>query len=139
MTTSAIDALLLRDHLRAPGGRPHTNAAWSGRFQKRLAGINAVPWMLATGEDCRYECTQGGRLDLRMRLMHRYVDRVIALTTTDAAVRDVLLRTFNLLLPPSKLFQPSVLAKVARQAIARTTPRPRVKEHVMITRERVTS
>jgi flavin-dependent dehydrogenase len=117
MTTSAIGALLLRDHLRAPGGTRYTKAAWTARFQKRLAAINAVPWMLATGEDCRYECTQGRRLDLSVRLMHRYVDRVIALTTTDAAVRDVLLRTFNLMLPPSSLFHPSVVAKVASQAI----------------------
>jgi O-acetyl-ADP-ribose deacetylase len=108
------------------------------RFQKQLAAINAVPWMLATGEDCRYECTVGRRLDLGTRLMQRYVDRVIALTT-DAAVRDVLLRTFNLLRPPSKLFQPAIVAKVARQAITRTNLLPRLKRHAVMEGERVTS
>ncbi|MGH9158513.1 MAG: NAD(P)/FAD-dependent oxidoreductase [Vicinamibacteraceae bacterium] len=139
MTTSAIGALLLRDQLRVRRGRPYTTAAWSARFQKRLAAINAVPWMLATGEDCRYECTVGRRLDLKMRLMHRYVDRVIALTTTDAAVRDVLLRTFNLVVPPSKLFQPSIVAKVARQAMTWTNPVARLKRYALMEREHVTS
>ncbi|MPY86803.1 MAG: 2-polyprenyl-6-methoxyphenol hydroxylase-like oxidoreductase [Luteitalea sp.] len=119
MTTAAIGALLLREHLRASGSTTVSRAerAWSARFQTRLAAINRVPWMLATGEDCRFKGSEGRRLDLELRVMHRYLDRVVALTTHDPAVRDVLLRTFNLLIPPSRLFHPSILAKVARQAI----------------------
>jgi 2-polyprenyl-6-methoxyphenol hydroxylase-like FAD-dependent oxidoreductase len=92
------------------------------RFQKRLAKINSLPWALATNEDCRYRGTEGASRTLKARLMHAYLDRVIAITTKDIKVRALWLKVFQMLKPPSVLFSPSVLLKVLREIIAQ--PRP---------------
>ena len=119
MTTAALGAEALAQTLREqsrrrPDGRLE---GLSGRFQKRLARVNAGPWMLATGEDYRYREVEGGRPTLATRLTHRYMDGVVRLSTTDRGVRRLLLEVFNMLAPPSALFRPSVAARVAGSAL----------------------
>ncbi len=113
MTTAALGAEALEACLRGD------LAGLSKRFQKKLAKVNAAPWMLATGEDYRYRGTEGGTLDLMTRFMHRYMDRVMELSTGDAAVRLRLLKAFNLIEPPTTLFHPYLAAKVLRREIPR--------------------
>lgn len=86
-------------------------------FQKKLARVNAAPWMLATGEDYRYLGIEGGMPDRKTRLMHRYMDRVMQLSTRDADVRLALLEAFNLIKAPTALFSPRIIARILRQAI----------------------
>src|SRR6185369_15819850 len=107
MTTAALGALTLRQCLREGKSK-----GLSRRFQKRLAKVNATPWMLATGEDYRYRETVGGSPTLMARFMHHYMDHVVQLATRSVPVRKVLLRAFNMLVPPSALFQPKVLFRV---------------------------
>ena len=68
--------------------------------------------MLATGEDYRYRETEGGAPTAMTRFMHRYMDQVIHLSTHSVTVRRVLMRAFNILVPPTALFQPQVLFRV---------------------------
>ena len=103
MTTAALGAMTLRQCLREGNLR---------RFQKRLAKVNTTPWMLATNEDYRYRETVGGTPTLMTRFMHLYMDHVIQLATHSVPVRRVLLRAFNMLVPPSALFHPKVLFRV---------------------------
>jgi hypothetical protein len=84
----------------------------SRRFQKQLARVNEAPWMLATGEDYRYRETEGGAPTAMTRFMHRYMDQVIQLSTHSVTVRRVLMRAFNILVPPAALFHPRVLFRV---------------------------
>ena len=133
MTTAALGAMTLQGCLR----EQNLNGL-SRRFQKRLAKVIAAPWMLAIGEDYRYRETEGGSPSLTTRFMHRYMDRVVQLATYSVAVRTVLLRAFNMLTPPTALFQPRVLFRVLLQVFK---PRPRpaerparykpVKKHVL--------
>jgi 2-polyprenyl-6-methoxyphenol hydroxylase-like FAD-dependent oxidoreductase len=106
MTTAALGAIELRKCLR------DGNRNLSRRFQKRLAKINATPWLLATSEDYRYRETVGGSPTLMTRFMHRYMDQVVQLATHSVPVREALLLTFNMLTPPSALFRPRVLFPV---------------------------
>jgi 2-polyprenyl-6-methoxyphenol hydroxylase-like FAD-dependent oxidoreductase len=106
MTTAALAAMTLRQCLR------ETNANLSRRFQKRLAKVNAAPWLLATGEDYRYRETVGGSPTLMTRFMHRYMDHVVQLATHSVPVRKVLLLAFNMLVPPTALFHPKVSSRV---------------------------
>jgi 2-polyprenyl-6-methoxyphenol hydroxylase-like FAD-dependent oxidoreductase len=110
MTTAALGAMTLQQCLRE-----QKMSGLSRRFQKRLAKVNAAPWMLAIGEDYRYPETEGGSPSLMTRFMHRYMDRVVQLATHSVAVRTVLLRAFNMLVPPTALFQPRVLFRVLLQ------------------------
>ena len=112
MTTAALGAMTLRQCLR----EQNLNGL-SRRFQKRLAKVIAAPWMLAIGEDYRYPETEGGSPSLMTRFMHRYMDRVVQLATHSVAVRTVLLRAFNMLVPPTALFQPRVLLRVLLQLL----------------------
>ena len=77
--------------------------------------MNEAPWLLATGEDYRYRETVGGSPSLMTRFMHRYMDHVVQLATQSVAVSNVLLRAFNMLVPPTALFQPRVLFRVLLQ------------------------
>jgi len=110
MTTAALGAIELQNCLRE-----QNMSGLSRRFQKRLAKVIAAPWMLAIGEDYRYPETEGGSPSLMTRFMHRYMDRVVQLATHSVAVRTVLLRAFNMLVPPTALFQPRVLFRVLLQ------------------------
>ncbi len=75
--------------------------------------------MLATGEDFRVRGVEGGKPSAVNRFMHRYMDRVLELSTKDVAVRLTLLEVFNLLKPPTALFAPAIVKKVLRQVAAR--------------------
>ena len=116
MTVASLGALTLEQSLRDQQ-RLHTDGSLRGlapRFQKQLAKVNKAPWLLATGEDYRYPETDGGKPGVMTRFMHRYMDRVVQLTTQDVAVRSVLLNAFSMLVPPSALFGRAVLFRVLR-------------------------
>lgn len=123
MTTAALGAMTLQKCLREANGRlDHL----SRRFQKRLAKINAAPWMLATGEDYRYRETVGGSPTLMTRFMHRYMDQVIQLATHSVPVRKILLQAFNMLVSPAALFHPKVLSRVLLNVLKPTGSRIRI-------------
>ena len=140
MTTAALGAMTLQKCLRKQNGNLH---GLSRRFQKRLAKVNAAPWMMATGEDYRYRETVGGSPSLMNRFMHHYMDQVFRLATRSVSVRTVLLRVFNMLVPPTALFQPKVLFRVLLQAISPFRPEPQretkeVKKQITFSPEPVT-
>ena len=112
MTTAALGVMALDKCLRERNGKLN---GLSRRFQKRLAKINEAPWLLATGEDYRYPETVGGSPSLMTKFMHRYMDHVVQLATQSVTVRKVLLQAFNMLVPPTALFQPRVLFRVLLQ------------------------
>lgn len=114
MTTAALGAMTLQKCLREQNG---SLRGLSRHYQKQLAKVNAAPWLLATGEDYRYRETVGGSPGLMNRFMHHYMDQVFRLATRSVSVRTVLLRVFNMLVPPAALFQPKVLFRVLLQAI----------------------
>jgi len=114
MTTAALGALTLRKCLLEQNGSLN---GLSRRFQKRLAKVNETPWMLATSEDYRYDETVGGSPSRMARFMHSYMGHVIELSTRSVVVRNVLLKAFNMLIPPSALFRPRVLFRVLLQML----------------------
>lgn len=125
MTAAALGALALDETLGAqrrlhPGGELHGLAR---RFQKRLAKANAAPWLLATGEDFRYREVEGGTPSVVTRLLHRYMDAVVGLSTRDEAVRRVLLENIHMLRTPPSLFHPRVSLRVLAHTLG-LTPRP---------------
>ncbi len=119
MTVAAMAAEALDEVLRQPGGgdRVDRSAGLARRFQRRLAEVNATPWLMATGADLNWPTTVGGNLRRRDRLVQRYMDRVIRLTTQDVTANRVFLEVGHLLRPPSALFAPQIIAGVLRQAM----------------------
>jgi len=113
MTTAAIGVEMLADRLAEGGRGGALTAGFGRRFQRRLAQLNANPWRLATSEDLRLPQTVGGRAGLGVRLMHRYIDRIVQLTTAREDVRLAFLRTMNMLDAPAALFAPRIVRAVA--------------------------
>jgi 2-polyprenyl-6-methoxyphenol hydroxylase-like FAD-dependent oxidoreductase len=106
MSVSGLSGLVLQGWLRSGGT--------SATFQKRLATAVSTPWLLATSEDFRFPTTEGGRRGVTTKLMHRYIDRVIAVGTVDNVVLDTFIGVVHLVQPPSALFRPSIFARVLR-------------------------
>ena len=107
MSTAALGAITLNQCLNFGGLQ-----GLSRRFQKQLAKVNTTPWMLATSEDFRYRITEGGSPIWTTQLMHSYMDQVLLLSTKSVNVRRLLLEVFNLLKPPSVMFQPHIILQV---------------------------
>ena len=119
MTIASLGALTLAKCLREQT-RLRPDGSFTGlsrRFQKQLARVTKTPWMLATSEDYRYRETDGAGPGLMTRFMHRYMENVLLLATKSVSVRSVLLRVFNILAPPTTLFQPRVLFRVLFQML----------------------
>jgi pimeloyl-ACP methyl ester carboxylesterase/2-polyprenyl-6-methoxyphenol hydroxylase-like FAD-dependent oxidoreductase len=106
MTVAATEALVLRGWLK-DGLSAHD-------FQQRLAKAIANPWLLATGEDFRYPTTEGGRPNVATRLMHRYLDRVNATSTTDPVVARAFNNVVQMVAQPTLLFHPEVVVRTLR-------------------------
>jgi 2-polyprenyl-6-methoxyphenol hydroxylase-like FAD-dependent oxidoreductase len=114
ITVAALGVLTLDQCLRQQNQR-RSNRALTGlaqRFQKQLAKVNTVPWLMATGDDFRWPTTEGGQPDSMTRLMHWYLDRVMLVASESAEVYKVLVEVLHLLKPPTALFQPGILAQV---------------------------
>lgn len=114
MTMAAIAALVLQQGLhdqlqRRPAGNLN---GFARRFQKALARANSTPWLLATGQDLRFPGAQEGRPRFGITLMHRYVDRLTALSTRDPNVRQRFLEVLHMIKPMGVLFRPDTVFKV---------------------------
>lgn len=97
----------------------------SQRFQQAIARDIKTPWLLSTGEDLRYPGAEGKR-SLSIRLLNRYMRRVVELTATDPRMTATLLRVRNLLKPLSTLFRPRIILAVLRQELAAIRQQPGV-------------
>ncbi len=126
MTVAALGALTLGECLQAqPAG---DMAGLAGRFQKRLAKVNAGPWQLATGQDLRWPCAAAGhKTDPVTRLVQRYFDRVLEAMVDNGEIAEAFSQVQNMLKPPTSLFNPRIVWQVLR-ANGRTTGTPSVEK-----------
>lgn len=108
MSAAAMGADLLDQCLR----RNPLGDNFAKGFQQRLAKINQLPWTLATAEDFRWPNTVGDHPGWLTRLMHRYIDRVVALIPKDVTVGRSFLEVMHLLEGPQHLIRPAVSARV---------------------------
>ena len=92
MTAVALDRDLA-EHRRRSG---EDLAGFARRFQRRVATTNAGAWTMATSEDLRYPWTEGARLSLPTRIMHRYADRVLEVANGNPQVNTAFVNMVNL-------------------------------------------
>jgi 2-polyprenyl-6-methoxyphenol hydroxylase-like FAD-dependent oxidoreductase len=127
MSVAAIEAQSLDRCLREQEmfARNKGLVGFTQRFQQAIVRDIKTPWLLSTGEDLRYPGAEGKR-SLSIRLLNRYMRRVIELTASDPRVTTTLLRVRNLLKPLSTLFQPRIILAVLRQELAAFRRQPTV-------------
>jgi flavin-dependent dehydrogenase len=116
MTAAALGAEVLdrwlREELsyRGPG---------RGRvFQRRLARATAAAWQLSAGADYRFRTMEGPPQGRVARLTGTYIAGVMRAATRLPWVRRRLEEVLHLLRPPSALFGPGVLARLAWDRLA---------------------
>jgi 2-polyprenyl-6-methoxyphenol hydroxylase-like FAD-dependent oxidoreductase len=109
MTVCGLEALEIAAALDAA---PAPSPGFSSRLQRRLARVVDGPWLMATGEDLRWVGTVGTRAGRVTRLLHWYLDRVIARIPSDPEVFRAFAEVGHLVRPPSALFRPGLMARV---------------------------
>ena len=67
---------------------------------------------MATSEDLRWSTTVGAKPDLKMRLMHEYIEKVISAGCHNNSVYQTFIEVAHLLKPPTALFAPEVFFPV---------------------------
>jgi 2-polyprenyl-6-methoxyphenol hydroxylase-like FAD-dependent oxidoreductase len=129
MSVAAVEAQTLDRCLREQEQFAGNNgvAGFTQRFQQAIARDIKTPWLLSTGEDLRYPGAQGKRSP-SIRLLNRYMRRVIELTASDPQMAATLLRVRHLLKPLSTLFRPRIILAVLRQELTTVRRKPAVTE-----------
>jgi 2-polyprenyl-6-methoxyphenol hydroxylase-like FAD-dependent oxidoreductase len=111
MTVSAREALALDEALRERTDLCHLPA----RFHRKIASIVDSAWGPTTGEDFRYEETEGER-PAGMALIHWYTGRIHERCAHDTALALAFYRVMHMIDPPTALFRPSAVARVLRKS-----------------------
>ena len=109
MSVAAISAMTLDRCLRGAGGLDRL----ARRFQRLAAKDASGAWLVATGEDLRYDTTVGPPVGPSTRILNRYVDRIVAVANVDPAVCTRLVEVLALTAEPQSLFRPEVLWRAA--------------------------
>jgi 2-polyprenyl-6-methoxyphenol hydroxylase-like FAD-dependent oxidoreductase len=114
MTVAAIEAAEIGSCLREQRRlAPHGDlTGLAQRIQRRLGKAVTGPWLMATGADLRFPTTAGGRPTPTARLIQKYIDRVMAVTSEDPSVFAAFWEVVNVQAPPTRLFRPAVLRRV---------------------------
>lgn len=102
MTLAAIGAAALGDMLARRGAGPGLARA----FQRRLAALNRIPWLLATSQDLRH----GSTGPLSSRLIRAYTDRFMLRIPGDRAAAEAFVRALHLV-EPTAFLAPGIVAR----------------------------
>ena len=106
MTVAALEALALQRCLRRG-----ENGLARRHFQATAKAVG-VAWQMATGADLSLPEVEGPR-PLPVRIANKYVDRVLAAAESDIVVAEQFARVIGFLDPPTTLFHPALIARVA--------------------------
>jgi 2-polyprenyl-6-methoxyphenol hydroxylase-like FAD-dependent oxidoreductase len=116
MTAAALGAEVLDRWLREE--LSYRGPGRSRVFQRCVARATAAAWLLSAGADYGFRTTQGPPQGRIARLMGCYLAAVMRSATRRPWVRRRLAEVLHLLRPPSALFGPGVLARLAWDRLA---------------------
>jgi hypothetical protein len=105
MTVAALEALALRDCLRA------SRVDLPRRYFQQAARIIDIPWDMSAGGDLALPGVVGPRT-VKTRILNAYLARVLRAAETDATVALAFHRAVNLIRRPTTLFAPGILRRV---------------------------
>src|SRR5262249_925033 len=80
-------------------------------YYRSVAKVIDVPWQLAVGEDFRYPEVTGPR-QLGGAFVNWYVEKVHRAASYDPQVAECFYSVLHLLIRPSALFTPTIIARV---------------------------
>jgi 2-polyprenyl-6-methoxyphenol hydroxylase-like FAD-dependent oxidoreductase len=110
MTCAALEALALG---RILDKHEDATAVMARDYYREVGSILATPWRFAAGGDFAFPETQGPK-PLGINLLNRYSRRVQLAARFDPVVRRTFSSVQHLVIPPSALFQPTIVGKVVK-------------------------
>ena len=110
MSVAAMEALVLRNHLRSRR-EPAPRALFAD-----MARTIDVPWDLAAGGDLAFPDVVGERTP-KVRIANAYIPRLHAAAAHDAKLAVAFLRVAGMLDPPARLFRPDIAVRVLRASL----------------------
>jgi 2-polyprenyl-6-methoxyphenol hydroxylase-like FAD-dependent oxidoreductase len=122
MSAAAVAAAALRETLQAvPVPLP---AGVTRGFQRQLAALNQIPWLMAAGEDFRWPSTEGERPPPGPMtwLTHGYADRVIDIIPRSPAAHRAFIKVWHMTESSATLLHPRIVADVLRLRAGQTPP-----------------
>jgi 2-polyprenyl-6-methoxyphenol hydroxylase-like FAD-dependent oxidoreductase len=134
MTTAALGALTLEECLNKQLSH-HADGSLVGLsrcFHKQLSKIISVPWLMATGEDFRWQTTVGKRPNLLTQMMQMYLDQVLLLAAEKADIHRLFLEVLHLIKPPSAFFQLHILKQVLQRIINNSHKNGKTREVIQL-------
>jgi len=85
-------------------------------------GMRIHPWSIAAGGDLANPKVEGKRTLAMMRLVERYLQRLLLASAEDTQLSLAFQRVTNLMDPPSALFQPQIVKRVLFAKRQQTAP-----------------
>ncbi|BDA69088.1 hypothetical protein MicvaDRAFT_0831 [Rivularia sp. IAM M-261] len=118
MTVAALGVLQLEEcliEIKASG----TLNGLTAKFQKRLAKINASPWIAATSQDAKYPSVKGitKQPTGAEKFIGWYMNQVMKLTTKNTQTTLTLFEVFHMLKSAGALFRPQIILQVLKQVL----------------------
>ncbi|BAY85556.1 hypothetical protein NIES267_50560 [Calothrix parasitica NIES-267] len=119
MTVAALGVMTLNDCLKQVVQKQLNLPQLTKTFQKRLAKINANPWIAATSQDAKYPSAKGviTSPSIVEKFIGWYMNQVISLTTTanNSHATLALSEVFHMLKSAETLFQPNIAVQIFKK------------------------
>jgi 2-polyprenyl-6-methoxyphenol hydroxylase-like FAD-dependent oxidoreductase len=112
ITVACIESVTLDKTLRKHKKRNRDLQGFSTSFQKKVAKINTLPWLLGTSEDFRWPTTEGTKPDLITRCLQKYSYRVLLLTPKSKITTKSFFEVMHMIRSPLILFHPLISFQV---------------------------
>lgn len=106
-TLAVLEALALREHLRRGRVPP------SREFMREVGRIIDPAWDMTTGVDLSFPGVPGRRT-LQVKLMQRYLQRLLVAATRDPAITEAFMRSASMVDHPQALVRPGLVWRVLR-------------------------
>lgn len=111
MEAVELDALLKNRDVKQLAG-------FAGEFQRHIGKVSIKnAWVVATGEDLRFEGTEGDSVGFVNRLTQKYIDQYSKVAYDDEALTMAFVEVMNLKTPPTALFTPSILGRMIYKSV----------------------
>ena len=108
MTAAAMGAKTLDEMLRNDKNKKDITR----KFQKRLANVVSLPWILGTSEDLRWSTTVGKRPDAITRMVQSYAQKVLLLSPKSTLAAKSFQQMMHMIRSPTVIFHPVILLQL---------------------------
>jgi flavin-dependent dehydrogenase len=121
VTVAAIQSKIL-DNLLYKYKKNNAEAAlkkgFETKFQREIAKLNSLPWLLGTSEDLRWSTTEANKkMNPFSKIIQRYSKHVILLTPNSRLATKSFLEMLHMVKSPAVLFHPLLIAQVLAQVV----------------------